>query len=183
MKLFKRSTYSASVQQDAVYLFDIEFRDPCWDSVLQAASAPDYTFDVWELQTLTFNQMVDQSLGLACFGYTYSLEYQDSGPLWDSVTNTGPSLAHYSLGTCTSGTTPCSYGGTIHSLDWEGVHPFKIVGQNGRYNAGQSRGANGLWKTIESDTFHVTIRNPCRRSEPNLDNGISVNDMENWVWE
>ena len=34
IRLYKRSTFSESKQQEGVYLFDIEFRDVCWDSDL-----------------------------------------------------------------------------------------------------------------------------------------------------
>ena len=32
-----RSTFSETVNKDGVYLFDIEFRDICWDSELKEA--------------------------------------------------------------------------------------------------------------------------------------------------
>lgn len=50
IRLYKRSTYSISSMQDGEYLFDIEFRDICWDSVLEPPVflRPDYLFDVWQ---------------------------------------------------------------------------------------------------------------------------------------
>lgn len=34
IRLYKRSTFSEVFDQDGVYLFEIEFRDICWDSNL-----------------------------------------------------------------------------------------------------------------------------------------------------
>ena len=34
IRLYKRSKFSESKQRDGAYLFDIEFRDVCWDSDL-----------------------------------------------------------------------------------------------------------------------------------------------------
>ena len=50
IKLYKKSTYSIGPKAEGVYLFDIEFRDICWESNLQAAEFrnPDYVFDIWQ---------------------------------------------------------------------------------------------------------------------------------------
>ena len=37
IRLYRLSTYSSMDNDDGEYLFDIEFRDECWDSVLQPA--------------------------------------------------------------------------------------------------------------------------------------------------
>jgi len=46
IKLSKKSTRSISSNGEAAYNFDLEFKDPCYDSVLQAATIPNYTFDL-----------------------------------------------------------------------------------------------------------------------------------------
>ena len=49
IRLYKKSTYSITPKQEGEYLFDIEFRDICWDSVLVSAefANPDYIYDLW----------------------------------------------------------------------------------------------------------------------------------------
>ena len=50
IRLYKKSTYSEGPKAEGAYLFDIEFRDICWDSSLQAGEFQndDYVFDVWQ---------------------------------------------------------------------------------------------------------------------------------------
>ena len=50
IRLYKRSTYSLSPNQDGVYLFDITFLDICWDAVLIPATfrVDEYLFDLWQ---------------------------------------------------------------------------------------------------------------------------------------
>ena len=49
IRLFKRSTYSIGPKKDGVYVFNIEFRDICWESNLQSAEFENiqYFFDLW----------------------------------------------------------------------------------------------------------------------------------------
>ena len=63
IRLYKRSTYSIGPKQNGVYLFDIEFRDICWESKLQSAEFeyPEYVFDLWQFESMKFTQMVDLS--------------------------------------------------------------------------------------------------------------------------
>lgn len=51
IRLYLRSTYSVTSQREGDYLFDIEFRDVCWETVLVAAEFqnPNYVFDLWQL--------------------------------------------------------------------------------------------------------------------------------------
>ena len=50
IRLYKKSTYSITAMQEAEYLFDIEFKDICWESVLVSSEFlnPDYVFDLWQ---------------------------------------------------------------------------------------------------------------------------------------
>ena len=50
IRLYKKSTYSITAKAEAEYLFDIEFKDICWESVLLSAEFenPDYVFDLWQ---------------------------------------------------------------------------------------------------------------------------------------
>jgi len=127
--------------------------------------------------------MVDQTLGLTCGGYTYELEYQSSGPLWDAVNNVGPSLAHYTLGACPGASATCDYTGSTNNMSWIGTHPFKIKGTNGTFGAMSTRGTNGLYNTIDSLDFTVTFGDACDISTVNSDGGLSLNDMSNRVFE
>ena len=49
IRLYKKSTYTITAMQEGEYLFDIEFKDICWESVLVSAEFlnPDYVFDLW----------------------------------------------------------------------------------------------------------------------------------------
>ena len=96
IRLYKRSTYSIGPKQDGVYLFDIEFRDICWDSSIQAAEFhnPDYEFDLWQFESMLYTEMVDMSQVTGyCGGYTSVLEYT-AGPVFDPITGT-TDLTHY----------------------------------------------------------------------------------------
>ena len=61
---------------EGVYLFDITFRDFCWDSVLTPAvfSSAVYSVDLNLAFDFPFTAMEDTTEGLACGGYTYELE-------------------------------------------------------------------------------------------------------------
>lgn len=96
IRLYKKSTYSIVVEQEGEYLFDIEFRDICWDSVLISAEFefPDYLYDLWQFQSIFYSTMDDQSQGSGyCGGYTTDLEYI-AGPVFDPITG-GADLSHY----------------------------------------------------------------------------------------
>ena len=51
IRLFMRSTFSSTDKRDGAHIFDIEFRDICWDSVLLEASFDEtyLMYDVWEM--------------------------------------------------------------------------------------------------------------------------------------
>ena len=96
IRLYKRSTYSTGAKQDGVYLFDIEFRDICWESKLTPAEFenPEYVFDLWQSESMVFTQMIDLSQATGyCGGYTSVLEYI-AGPALDPITETAD-LSHY----------------------------------------------------------------------------------------
>ena len=59
------------------FVFDIDFRDICWDSALHAGqfTSSAYTYNLWEQEDLIFAEMADLSQGTLCGGYTYVLEY------------------------------------------------------------------------------------------------------------
>ena len=61
IRLYKKSTYSISAMQEGEYLFDIEFKDICWESVLVSAEFlnPDYVFDLWQFQSIFYSEMTD----------------------------------------------------------------------------------------------------------------------------
>ena len=63
LNVFKKSTYSIGVAGKGEYIFDLEFRDICWDSTLTAAQflQLDYIYDLWQAQDLRYSQMVDSS--------------------------------------------------------------------------------------------------------------------------
>ena len=50
IKISKRSVYSTGSQFEGAYIFDIEFRDICWDSMLQPAEFEhtSYIYDLWQ---------------------------------------------------------------------------------------------------------------------------------------
>ena len=97
IKLYKRSTYSISAEQDGVYLFDITFLDICWDAELTPATfrVDEYLFDLWQQQSIFFTEALDTSNPLDfCGGYHSDLEYF-SGPLYDPTQQMGADLSFY----------------------------------------------------------------------------------------
>ena len=140
----------------------MKFHDICWDSVLTPASHPaTYTWLLYETESMVFNPMVDTSLGTACGGYTYELEYV-SGPL------VAPSLSsHLSISA-----TP-AIEGTISDLTWLGTSIIRIKCTNGIYDASPTaRGVNGLFTDTVSDDINVIFENPCNASIINDDGGV-----------
>jgi len=63
IRLFMRSSFSKSPLRDGAHIFDIEFRDICWDSKLLAASFEEafMLYEVWQMQSNLFTKMVDAS--------------------------------------------------------------------------------------------------------------------------
>lgn len=49
IRLYQESTYSETGQRQGAYLFEVEFRDVCWDSALTPArfTQTEYVFDLW----------------------------------------------------------------------------------------------------------------------------------------
>ena len=84
IRLFMRSSFSESPLKDGAHVFDIEFRDICWDSDLQSAAFAEryMLYEVWQMQSNMFTKMIDNSQGLLCGGYTHELIYID-GPKLD----------------------------------------------------------------------------------------------------
>jgi len=73
LKLFKRSTYSLSPNRDGIYQFDIKFIDRCWEADVTPATFGQglYTFDLWQEETIIFEQMIDNTFGVDfCGGFT-----------------------------------------------------------------------------------------------------------------
>ena len=68
--------------------------------------------------------MSDDTYGLACGGYTYTLEYDSTGDLWDSSTNTGPDISSFTLTEYTGSNLELS--ATVTDFAWDGDHYFKI---------------------------------------------------------
>lgn len=148
IRIYKKSTYSEIPEGEGEYTFDIEFRDLCWDSSLQAAEFhnPDYVFDVWQLQQMTHDLMQDLSLGNGyCGGTTTVLEYVD-GDLMDPV-NGPPDLSHFTFSdiSLTEGTMDT----TLEDFLWVGEHKLRLKSTLGTYDPSpDARGVNGLYGTV-----------------------------------
>lgn len=82
IRLYKVSTLSIGPNRVGEYIFDIEFRDICWDSDLLRAvfEEGEYIWDLWQFEQMVFTDMKDISRGKGfCRGVTSVLEYV-SGP-------------------------------------------------------------------------------------------------------
>ena len=143
IKLYKKSTYSTHANGEGVYLFDVTFRDFCWDSVLTPAvfSSTTLSVDLNFPFDFPFTAMEDTSQGLACGGYTYELEYMSGGPLDGS----SPDLSPFSISV-----TP-SLAGTITDFTWIGTHPMRIKCTNGQADTSPTaRGVGGFFNSVYS---------------------------------
>ena len=142
IKLYQKSTYSTHANGEGVYEFTVTFRDSCWDSVLNPAtfSTTTFSWDIFDLQNMPFNPMVDTSKNGACGGYTYEVEYGLSGTL------SNPDMSHYSIGIGPA------IEGTTTDINWVGTHPLRIKCTNGVFSSDPAaRGTNGLFKSVYSD--------------------------------
>ena len=124
------STFS-NQPDEPQYVFDIEFRDSCWDASIQAAefSNYDYIYDLWQYEVLNFGPMLDLTHdntvagGIFCGCYTHELEYVD-GPALDPSQPMGTDLTHYSEEDLIDGTK--QYEGVVDMFNWIGVHTLRI---------------------------------------------------------
>ena len=122
--------------------------------------------------------MQNAEYGIGCGGFTYALEYL-SGPLiGTSVVHTNTytvgGVADYAVGESMTGT-PMEMewlGATIYD---SGTHQYRLSCTNGETLT--NRGVNGLFNTVYSDPFEVTIVNPCLTSIVNNDKAFALADM------
>ena len=168
-----KSTYSAQPDTPQ-YLFDITFRDSCWDALLAAAQfvSTNHTYDLWQLETLDFAAMKDLThtgtdLGF-CGGYTHQLQYV-AGPVQTAdmsiYSETWPVEKLY------------SFQGTVTNFDWIGKSTLRIKSTLGRFSDSNIRGNRGLFKSVYSEPITLTINNPCINSVVNADLLLKWNNM------
>lgn len=163
---------------DGAHVFEIEFRDICWDSVLTEAFFDSSTiaFDLWQAQSIFFTQMVDTSQGLLCGGYTHEIIYV-SGSVFDAtLAPINADLSPYTL-TETSGTR-MEITGTLNVFDWLGVHKIIIKATNGKLDtSATARGNQGFFNSVFSPELSLEIVNPCLRSVVNGDGGLEISEI------
>ena len=98
IRIHKESVESIGPNRVGEYIFDIEFRDVCWDSSLTPPAFTDtqFIFDLWCFEQLFFTEMVDNSQGTgSCGGYTSVLEYVSGPALAAGQDPTSVDLSHY----------------------------------------------------------------------------------------
>ena len=178
IRLYKRSTYSNSPKQDGEYVFDIEFRDICWDSVLEPPyfrQSP-YVFDLWQFQRVVFAEMQDTTLGNGfCGGITSELLYI-SGPQYDATHPQGADLFMYDRRQLDADN--FVYEGSMDYRQWLGTHYFQIKSRLGvPSNAAEPRGDGGLYGTAYSEVVPLTIIDPCKNSTVNADDGFFLENF------
>ena len=131
-----------------------------------------FTFNLWEFAEVNFDEMISDIGPTGCGGYTYELIYED-GPLL------GTGIDHTSTYTLTNNpdlTNDEKLSGEPLTQDWldslfvEGTHTFSLNCTNGMadYSA-NARGIDGLFHSVMSDQFQITIINPCVYSIVNHD--------------
>ena len=117
--------------------------------------------------------MSNVEMGTTCGGYTYELEYV-SGPL------DGTGIDHNSIYTLveTAGAgSALSLTGTPSTREWTGDHTFKIKCTNG-HSSNAPAGNSGLYSSVYSNDFTVTILNPCDTTVINSDLSLTIPTLE-----
>ena len=131
IKLLMKSIFSETSSNKAAHIFDIEFRDICWDSVLKppVLAVPYYEYDLWEKQGISLSPMIDESKGLACGGYTHEIFYL-AGPMFNA--SLAPINADLSPFTINELSTKIEIKGALQNFTWIGLHTFQIKATNGK---------------------------------------------------
>ena len=113
---------------------------------------------------MLFTAMVDQTNGATCGGYSYELDYFNTGPLYAGI---APSLTDFSV------TSTPSITGTITSRTWIGKHPLRLKCTLGSPDASTSaRGNAGLFHSVFSAPVDLILNDPCLTSIVNKDKQI-----------
>jgi len=120
--------------------------------------------------------MVDTSLGLICGGYTHELIYI-SGPVFDSgLAPINADLSPYTLNELSG--TEIDMTGTLDTFAWLGTHKFIIKATNGKFDSNPTaRGDQGLFKSVQSAQFTLTIINPCLTTVVNGDKVLEIEEI------
>lgn len=178
IRLYMRSTFATNPKQDGPIIFDIEFRDICWDSNLQAASFVDTVvyYDVWQLQSNLFDKMVDLNQGLLCGGYTHEILYI-SGPKFDpTLAPVNADLSPYTLDEVSP--TQMAMNGVVSDFSWLGTHRVIIKATLGTKDlSATARGVEGLFLSVLSTELEIQIINPCLTTVVNGDSGLEIDDL------
>ena len=159
---------------DGIYEFDITFKDPCWDATLTPASMASFSWDLWQTETMTGTAMINAEYGINCGGYTYELEYL-SGPL---VAAGIDPMTIYSLVESGGSGGPIVLAGTPIAWDWLGDHTYRLKCSNGNISNAPAGDGTGIYNSVYSGNFVVTIIDPCLISIVNFDNVVSVADID-----
>ena len=98
IRLYKVSSDSIELNRVGEYIFDIEFRDICWDSDLlrPVFAEAAYIWDLWQAEKMIFTDLKDNSLAAGyCGGITSVLEYVSGPVLAPGVDPSTVDLSHY----------------------------------------------------------------------------------------
>ena len=147
--------------------------DPCWTSTLTASvMAASYTWDLGVAETMTATAMINFELRTACSGFTYELEFI-SGVL--TGFGIDPLTTYTLLENGVGGSVTMS--GTPNSYEWIGSNTFRIKCTNGHISNSPRGDGAGLYNSVYSNDFVITIDYPCPSSIINFDNSIAVADI------
>ena len=182
MQVIMRSTFSkmSSDKRDGTYAFNIEFRDVCWDSRLQAASFDEtlITYDLWQVQKIAYTKMVDLSQGDKCGGRSDQVVYL-SGPKRDeTLAPVNADLSPFNFIQNDQNIGQMTMVGTAPDRSWLGTHVMQIKSTNGLKSSDpNARGNSGQFNSILSQPIVITIVDPCKNSVVNADGGLQVNNL------
>ena len=160
---------------DGIYLFDITFKDPCWDATLTPASMSSwFTWDLWEAESMTATAMINAEYGINCGGFTYELEYV-SGPL--IAAGIDPNTIYTLVESGGSGG-PLDLTGTPIDRQWLGDHTYRIKCSNGNVANAPAGDGTGIYNSVYSNDFVVRVIDPCLISVVNFDGVVAVADID-----
>ena len=123
---------------------------------------------------MTATAMINVEAGTGCGGFTYELEYL-SGPL--TALGIDP-LTVYTLTETGGSGGPIDMVGTAPNWDWIGDHTYRIKCTNGHSSNSPYGDGTGLYNSVYSNDFVVTIVDPCMTAVVNHDNGVSIADID-----
>ena len=136
IRLYKESIESIDDNRIGEYIFDIEFKDICWDSDLlkPVFDEPSYMWDLWQEEKMIFLDMKDNTLGVGyCWGTSSVLEYVSGPALPIGDDPSTVDLSHY-IYTPQPDDEHIALEGVVDDPAWLGIHYLRVKSTLGQFN-------------------------------------------------